>query len=107
MISCFRLELIRREEARQRRLVRKLLERHVEPKDSGDKNLLVRTSGPTGPIYVEVGMDSFEVCSMYRHHSTGIVTWKVHESCLEQLQMTSEELEDFQKKAMAEASKWE
>ena len=87
--------------------LRKLLEAHIVAKGLDQDKFKVRTSGPKGPLYIEDGNSSFEVCTMHKHRTTEVVNWSTSEECFAKLVMTKAELEDMQSKAMKEACKWE
>ena len=69
---------------------------------------LVRTSGPRGPIYVEMADgDAMEVLKIYKNFNTGEETLKINPECLTPLKLNEEMIKDVYNKALAMASKWE
>ena len=88
--------------------LRKLMEQHFKDSmDVDEKNYQVRTSGPRGPIYVEVPGDAWEVCNFIKCEISGEISWKTQEAFLGPLSLTAEALADMQTKAITAANKWE
>ena len=89
--------------------IRKMLEDIFDKnKEEMESAPMVRTSGPRGPIYVEMpDGDAMEVLKIYKNFNTGEETLKINPECLTPLKLNEETLKEVYSKALAMASKWE
>ena len=71
-------------------------------------SILIRTSGPRGPVYVVTADgNDFEICVMLTDPGTGVIKFKHNSEALEPLKLNEDELVTIMDKALATASRWE
>ena len=88
--------------------IRKALELHIKDKGMEVDSIMIRTSGPRGPVYVVTSDgNDFEVCVMLTDPGTGAIRCKHNLDALAALQLEEAELKSIMDKALAAASRWE